>query len=193
MKFIKKIFSAQSNEKKYKNEILPFLILTIFYILLCFILNTFKGTNIILFIIYVVFLYQLVLFFIRLTYVSDNKEIYKYKTGDIKFKFTSIKISINEIILWLESSKIPDILYVKSTLGNRYIIEVGFETNKVRGEFVNKTIWFDDIKINSIGCFKELIKINQLLDFNDCIEVEAITEFNDPKLFYNIIKDINCD
>lgn len=193
MKFIKKFFSAQSKEKKYKNEILPFFILTIFYIILCCILNFFNGTNVILFIIYVVFLYNLILFFIRLSCVSDNKKIYKYKKGDIRFKFSSIKISINEIIFWLESSKIPDTLYLKSYLGNRYIIEVSFETNKIRGEFVNKTIWFDDIKINSMEYFRELVEINQLFDSNECIELEAITEFNDPKLFYNIINDIKCD
>ncbi len=191
MKFFKKIFSVQTNEKKYKYEILPFCILTIFNIIVCFILNFFSGTNIILLIIYVIYLYQLVLFFIRLTCVMDNKKTYKYKLGVVKFKFSSIKISIDEIILWLESSKIPDTLYVKSSFGNRYIIELGFETNGIRGKFVNKTIWFDDIKVSSIEYFKELIEINQLLDFNQCIEVEAITDFSDPKLFYKIIQEIN--
>ena len=188
MIFLKKFFSAQSKEKKYKYEIVPFCFLTIFYLFIGIILNLFENTNIILFVIYVLFIFQLVLFFIRLTCVADNRKILKFKNNEIKMRFSSIKVDFKDIMVWLEKSVVPDTLYVKSVLGKRFIIEISFETKRIRGEFINKTMWFDDVKIASFEKIEEIIQINQILDIDNNIEIEAITEFNDPKLFYEILK-----
>lgn len=188
MIFLKKFFSAQSTEKKYKYEIIPFVLLTVLYSVIVIILNLLENTNIILFIIYVLFIFQLVLLFIRLTCVADNRKILRFKNNEIKMKFSSIKVDFKDIMVWLEKSVIPDTLYVKSVLGKRFIIEISFETTSIRGKFINKTIWFDDVRITSIGKIKEIIEKNQILDMDDNIEIEAITEFNDPKLFYEIFK-----
>ena len=59
MMFLKKIFSAQSNEKKYKYEIIPFFILIVIYSVIMIILSHFKNTNIIAGIICILFIFQL--------------------------------------------------------------------------------------------------------------------------------------
>lgn len=188
MMFLKKIFSAQSNEKKYKYEIIPFFILIVIYSVIMIILSHFKNTNIIAGIICILFIFQLILFFIRLICVADNREISKFKNNEIKMKFPSIKVDFKDIMLWVEKSDIPDTIYVKSILGKRFIIEISFETKGFRRKFINKTIWFDDVRITTLEKFKEIIEINQILDVNNYIEIEAITEFNNPKLFYEMLK-----
>ena len=152
------------------------------------ILSHFKNTNIIAGIICILFIFQLILFFIRLICVADNREISKFKNNEIKMKFPSIKVDFKDIMLWVEKSDILDTIYVKSILGKRFIIEISFETKGFRRKFINKTIWFDDVRITTLEKFKEIIEINQILDVNNYIEIEAITKFNNPKLFYEMLK-----
>ena len=72
-------------------------------------------------------------------------------------RFSSIKVDFKDIMVCLEKSVVPDTLYVKSVLGKRFIIEISFETKRIRGEFINKTIWFDDVKIASFEKIEEII------------------------------------
>ncbi len=190
LKKIGKIFCFHSLENKYMKEFVPFVIITIGNIVILLIANKLKCM-ILLRIIVFVFLYQLYTLVYRLTDVSKRKEYLRYKNGDIKFNFSPRKIEYTKILYLIKiaiNSRSFNSLYLKSTNGNRFLLE--FTTIKRRINEVSRQtkIYFDLEKIDSIKELNSIFKINSLIDENGFVEVEAITGFENPKKFEELVR-----
>ena len=173
MKILKWIFSLKSISKRYVNEILLLCYLIITTLIVAIVSNCFELSKTIDRILGIIILLQWILLFIPcmsriLSIIDYNKDI-KIKNGELKFNFSPILYSLQDILYWLKYASIPDTIYVKrkGNTGN-LIIEVSYEVEKRNGPFVNRKVFIDNeeiqsfTKIQNILTKKCLIKENSL-------------------------------
>lgn len=191
-KFLYEIFTADTDSTSYKKVTLNFLLASIAPIVLFFICNLIPIGNVFRFILLIpmfTFIWMLLMFFVRLMHVSDNKTLINIKRKGYKFKYKPIDLSIQDFEFWLENAEVPETIYVKSKKGINYKFEISFEVKGKNGPFYNKEFYLDDNKINDI---KECLRILYELDiiYNDRIKVFETFDRNSPDTIISIISDL---
>ena len=191
-KFLYEIFTADTDSTSYKKVTLNFLLASIAPIILFFICNLIPIGNIFRFILLIpmfTFIWMLLMYFVRLMHVSDNKALINIKRKGYKFKYEPIDLSIQDFEFWLENAETPETIYVKSKKGINYKFEISFEVKGKNGPFYNKEFYLDDNKINDIN---ECLRIFYELDiiYNDSIKVFETFDRNSPDTIISIISDL---
>ena len=129
-KFLYEIFTADTDSTSYKKVTLNFLLASIAPIVLFFICNLIPIGNVFRFILLIpifTFIWMLLMFFVRLIHVSDNKTLINIKRKGYKFKYKPIDLSIQDFEFWLKNAEVPETIYVKSKKGINYKFEISFE------------------------------------------------------------------
>ena len=194
IKLLKWIFSLESISKRYLYEILLLCYLIITTLIVVIASNCFELSKTINRILGIIILLQWILLFIPcmfriLSIIDYNKDI-KIKNGKLKFNFSPILYSLQDVIYWLEYASIPDTIYVKRKDNNgNVIIEVSYEVEKRNGPFVNKKIFIDNEEIQSFMGIQDILT-KKCLIIENYLYVVATTEMNNPKLFSKIISEI---
>ena len=191
-KFLYEIFTADTDSTSYKKVTLNFLLASITPIVLFFICNLIPIGNVFRFILLIpmyTFIWMLLMYFVRLMHVSDNKALINIKRKGYKFKYKPIDLSIQDFEFWLENAEAPETIYVKSKKGINYKFEISFEVKGKNGPFYNKEFYLDDNKINDIN---ECLRIFYELDiiYNDSIKVFETFDRNSPDTIISIISDL---
>ena len=191
-KFLYEIFTADTDSTSYKKVTLNFLLASIAPIILFFICNLIPIGNVFRFILLIpmfTFIWMLLMFFVRLIHVSDNKDLINIKRKGYKFKYKPIDLSIQDFEFWLKNTEAPETIYVKSKKGINYKFEISFEVKGKNGPFYNKEFYLDDNKINDIN---ECLRIFYELDiiYNDSIKVFETFDRNSPDTIISIISDL---
>lgn len=183
-KFLYEIFTADTDSTSYKKTTLNFLLASIAPIVLFFICNLVPVRNIFRFIILIpifTFIWMLLMYFVRLMHVSDNKNLINIKRDGYKYKYKPIDLSIQDFEFWLENAEAPETIYVKSKKGINYKFEISFEVKGKNGPFYNKEFYLDENKIDTIDCciktFIELEIINK-----NIIKVYETFDRNSPEI-----------
>ena len=191
-KFLYEIFTADTDSTSYKKVTLNFLLATIAPIVLFFICNLIPIGNVFRFILLIpmfTFIWMLLMYFVRLMHVSDNKALINIKRKGYKFKYEPIDLSIQDFEFWLENAEAPETIYVKSKRGINYIFEISFEVKGKNGLFYNKEFYLDDNRINDIN---ECIRIFNELEiiYNDSIKVYETFDRNSPEIINIVILNL---
>lgn len=191
-KFLYEIFTADTDSTSYKKVTLNFLLASIAPIVLFFICNLIPIGNVFRFILLIpmfTFIWMLLMFFVRLIHVSDNKVLINIKRKGYKFKYKPIDLSIQDFEFWLKNAEVPETIYVKSKKGINYKFEISFEVKGKNGPFYNKEFYLDDNKINDIN---ECLRIFNELEiiYNDGIKVFETFDRNSPDTIISIISDL---
>ena len=191
-KFLYEIFTADTDSTSYKKVTLNFLLASIAPIVLFFICNLIPIGNVFRFILLIpmfTFIWMLLMFFVSLMHVSDNKALINIKRKGYKFKYKPIDLSIQDFEFWLQNAEVPETIYVKSKKGINYKFEISFEVKGKNGPFYNKEFYLDDNRINDIN---ECLRIFYELDiiYNDSIKVFETFDRNSPDIIISIISDL---
>lgn len=194
MKLLKWIFSLESISKRYLYEILLLCYLIITTLIVIIASNYFELSKTTDRILGIIILLQWILLFIpcisRILSIVDYNKDMKIKNGKLKFDFSPILYSLQDVIYWLEYASIPDTIYVKRKDNNgNVIIEVSYEVEKRNGPFVNKKIFIDNEEIQSFMGIQDILT-KKCLIIENSLYVVATTEMNNPKLFSKIISEI---
>lgn len=183
-KFLYEIFTADTDSTSYKKVTLNFLLASIAPIVLFFICNLIPIGNVFRFILLIpifTFIWMLLMFFVRLIHVSDNKALINIKRKGYKFKYKPIDLSIQDFEFWLKNAEAPETIYIKSKKGINYKFEISFEVKGKNGPFYNKEFYLDANKIDTIDCciktFIELEIINK-----NIIKVYETFDRNSPEI-----------
>ena len=191
-KFLYEIFTADTDSTSYKKVTLNFLLASIAPIVLFFICNLIPIGNVFRFILLIpifTFIWMLLMFFVRLMHVSDNKALINIKRKGYKFKYEPIDLSIQDFEFWLENAEVPETIYVKSKKGINYKFEISFEVKGKNGPFYNKEFYLDDNKINDINeCLRIFYELEII--YNDSIKVHETFDRNSPDTIISIISDL---
>lgn len=127
-----------------------------------------------------------IILLVKLSVISDNRDKLNFKSGTKKIKYASIKVKYEDVKFLLENASMPETLYVKSSNGNNYIIDVSFEITGRNGKFYNKQLFFDD---DNVSLEEMLNKIKEnIINDSDEIELLALSEFSYPNDFFKIIE-----
>lgn len=191
-KLYSKLFSGETKSLSYLAEIKDFLLGMIIPVIL-FILSDFIPVNtpfrMITVIVFVVSLFMCFLLFVRLIGVSDNKELNDIKRDGYKYKFKPIKINTTDLVFLLNNAKIPETLYLKSSLKINYKFDIDFETKGKNGPFINKKFYLDGKEISSV---QECISIMMDLKIinKDVISIYESFDHSKPELILHIIDDL---
>ena len=191
-KFLYEIFTADTDSTSYKKVTLNFLLASIAPIVLFFICNLIPIGNVFRFILLIpmfTLIWMLLMFFVSLMHVSDNKALINIKRKGYKFKYKPIDLSIQDFEFWLQNAEVPETIYVKSKKGINYKFEISFEVKGKNGPFYNKEFYLDDNRINDIN---ECLRIFYELDiiYNDSIKVFETFDRNSPDIIISIISDL---
>lgn len=191
-KFLYEIFTADTDSTSYKKVTLNFLLASIAPIVLFFICNLIPIGNVFRFILLIpiyTFIWMLLMFFVRLIHVSDNKDLINIKRKGYKFKYKPIDLSIQNFEFWLKNAEAPETIYVKSKKGINYKFEISFEVKGKNGPFYNKEFYLDDNKINDINeCLRIFYELEII--YNDSIKVYETFDRNSPDIIISIISDL---
>lgn len=191
-KFLYEIFTADTDSTSYKKVTLNFLLASIAPIVLFFVCNLIPVGNGFRFLILIpifTFIWMLLMFFVRLMHVSDNKAFMNIKRNGYKFKYEPIDLSIQDFEFWLENAEVPETIYVKSKKGINYKFEISFEVKGKNGPFYNKEFYLDDNKINDINeCLRIFYELEII--YNDSIKVFETFDRNSPDTIISIISDL---
>lgn len=183
-KFLYEIFTADTDSTSYKKVTLNFLLASIVPIVLFFICNLIPIGNVFRFILLIpmfTFIWMLLMFFVRLMHVSDNKALINIKRKGYKFKYKPIDLSVQDFEFWLKNAEVPETIYVKSKEGINYKFEISFEVKGKNGPFYNKEFYLDDNKINDINeCLKIFYELEII--YNDSIKVYETFDRNKPEI-----------
>ena len=140
-KFLYEIFTADTDSTSYRKVTLNFLLASIAPIVLFFICNLIPIGNVFRFILLILmftFIWMLLMFFVSLMHVSDNKALINIKRKGYKFKYKPIDLSIQDFEFWLENAEAPETIYVKSKKGINYKFEISFEVKGKMDHFIIK-------------------------------------------------------
>ena len=191
-KFLYEIFTADTDSTSYKKVTLNFLLASIAPIVLFFICNLIPVGNVFRIIIFVpmfTFIWMLLMFFVSLMHVSDNKALINIKRKGYKFKYKPIDLSIQDFEFLLENAEAPETIYVKSKKGINYKFEISFEVKGKNGPFYNKEFYLDNNKINDINeCLRIFYELEII--YNDGIKVFETFDRNSPDTIISIISDL---
>lgn len=191
-KFLYEIFTADTDSTSYKKVTLNFLLASIAPIVLFFICNLIPIGNVFRFILLIpmfTLIWMLLMFFVSLMHVSDNKALINIKRKGYKFKYKPIDLSIQDFEFWLENTEAPETIYVKSKKGINYKFEISFEVKGKNGPFYNKEFYLDDNKINNINeCLRIFYELEII--YNDVIKVFETFDRNSPDTIISIISDL---
>ena len=191
-KFLYEIFTGDTDSTSYKKVTLNFLLASIAPIVLFFICNLIPIGNVFRFILLIpmfTFIWMLLMFFVSLMHVSDNKALINIKRKGYKFKYKPIDLSIQDFEFWLENAEAPETIYVKSKKGINYKFEISFEVKGKNGPFYNKEFYLDDNKINDINeCLRIFYELEII--YNDGIKVFETFDKNSPDIIISIISDL---
>ena len=191
-KFLYEIFTADTDSTSYKKVTINFLLASIAPIVLFFICNLIPIGNVFRFILLIpmfTFIWMLLMFFVSLMHVSDNKALINIKRKGYKFKYKPIDLSIQDFEFWLENAEAPETIYVKSKKGINYKFEISFEVKGKNGPFYNKEFYLDDNKINDINeCLRIFYELEII--YNDGIKVFETFDKNSPDIIISIISDL---
>lgn len=164
----------------------------VFYILIFILLAILPSDGIIYLIIKVLLICLLMIspifYFVKKNIMLDNIKKDKLKSGKTKFKFTPLKINVNDVKFWLENAIIPDAIYIKGENNKYFVIEVWFEVEA--RTFYNKTLWFDGEEAKNAEDVIRLINENHFVDENCRVLVSATTEYNDPIYFSKVLDEL---
>ena len=191
-KFLYEIFTADTDSTSYKKVTLNFLLASIAPIVLFFICNLIPIGNVFRFILLIpifTFIWMLLMFFVRLIHVSDNKDLINIKRKGYKFKYKPIDLSIQDFEFWLKNAEAPEAIYVKSKKGINYKFEISFEVKGKNGPFYNKEFYLDDNKINDINeCLRIFYELEII--YNDSIKVYETFDRNKPEIINTEISNL---
>ena len=191
-KFLYEIFTGDTDSTSYKKVTLNFLLASIAPIVLFFICNLIPIGNVFRFILLIpmfTFIWMLLMYFVRLMHVSDNKALINIKRKGYKFKYKPIDLSIQDFEFWLENAEAPETIYVKSKKGINYKFEISFEVKGKNGPFYNKEFYLDDNKINDINeCLRIFYELEII--YNYSIKVYETFDRNSPDIIISIISDL---
>ena len=191
-KFLYEIFTGDTDSTSYKKVTLNFLLASIAPIVLFFICNLIPIGNVFRFILLIpmfTLIWMLLMFFVSLMHVSDNKALINIKRKGYKFKYKPIDLSIQDFEFWLKNAETPETIYVKSKKGINYKFEISFEVKGKNGPFYNKEFYLDDNKINDINeCLKIFYELEII--YNDSIKVYETFDRNSPDIIISIISDL---
>ena len=191
-KFLYEIFTADTDSTSYKKVTLNFLLASIAPIVLFFICNLIPIGNVFRFILLIpmfTLIWMLLMFFVSLMHVSDNKALINIKRKGYKFKYKPIDISIQDFEFWLKNAEVSETIYVKSKKGINYKFEISFEVKGKNGPFYNKEFYLDDNKINNINeCLRIFYELEII--YNDGIKVFETFDRNSPDTIISIISDL---
>ena len=191
-KFLSEIFTADTDSTSYKKVSLNFLLASIAPIVLFFICNLIPIGNVFRFILLIpmfTFIWMLLMFFVSLMHVSDNKALINIKRKGYKFKYKPIDLSIQDFKFWLKNAEVPETIYVKSKKEINYKFEISFEVKGKNGPFYNKEFYLDDNKINNINeCLRIFYELEII--YNDVIKVFETFDRNSPDTIISIISDL---
>ncbi len=190
--FIKELFSARTDSLSYKKIIFNFLIGIIAPVALIICANFIPVGSPFRFVILIptiMTIYMVLFFFCRLIHISDNREANDVKSK--KYKYTPVKVSIQDFILLLNMAKMPEIIYTKSLLDINYIFEISFETKGRYGPFFNKKFFLDGKELKDcnqcIDVLEELEIINE-----GYIDVYETFDHNKPEMLLRIIEELKA-
>lgn len=191
-KFLYEIFTADTDSTSYKKVTLNFLLASIAPIVLFFICNLIPIGNVFRFILFIpmfTFIWMLLMYFVSLMHVSDNKALINIKRKGYKFKYKPIDLSIQDFEFWLQNAEVPETIYVKSKKGINYRFEISFEVKGKNGPFYNKEFYLDDNKINNINDCLRIFNELEII-YNDGIKVFETFDRNSPDTIISIISDL---
>lgn len=191
-KFLYEIFTADTDSTSYKKVTLNFLLASIAPIILFFICNLIPIGNVFRFILLIpmfTFIWMLLMYFVSLMHVSDNKALINIKRKGYKFKYKPIDLSIQDFEFWLQNAEVPETIYVKSKKGINYRFEISFEVKGKNGPFYNKEFYLDDNKINNINDCLRIFNELEII-YNDGIKVFETFDRNSPDTIISIISDL---
>lgn len=183
-KFLYEIFTADTDSTSYKKVTLNFLLASIAPIVLFFICNLIPIGNVFRFILLIpifTFNWMLLMFFVRLIHVSDNKDLINIKRKGYKFKYKPIDLSIQDFEFWLKNAEVPETIYVKSKKGINYKFEISFEVKGKNGPFYNKEFYLDANKIDTIDCCIKIFIELEIINKN-IIKVYETFDRNSPEI-----------
>ena len=191
-KFVSKLFSGETDNISYLEETKDFLLGMIVPVI-SFVLSLLIPVDTPFRLLTAVFLglifFMVLLFSVRLTRVSDNKEVKNIKRTNYKFKYKPIKLSVGDFKYWIKNAVMPETIYVKSALKVNYKFMVDYETQGKNGPFINKRFYLDNKELKDE---KECVKVFQELSiiFNDYILVYETFDHNRPEIIIEIIDEL---
>lgn len=187
--FLKIIFCVSTNETKKTKQVIcsvSTIIFLIFVIVLSDIFLNRIAYRVIASICCLSIVIVSLILLIKLSVIGDNRDKFNFKSATKKIKYASIQVKYEDVKFFLEHALMPETLYVKSSNGNNYIIDVSFEITGRNGKFYNKQLFLDDDNV-SLAEMLHNIKKNMMND-SDEIELLALSEFSCPNDFYKIIE-----
>ena len=191
-KFVSKLFSGETDNISYLEETKDFL-LGIIVPVISFVLSLLIPVDTPFRLLTAVFLglifFMVLLFSVRLTRVSDNKEVNNIKRTNYKFKYKPIKLSVGDFKYWIKNAVMPETIYIKSLHKINYKFVVDFETQGKNGPFVNKRFFLDNNELNDeIECIKVFQELGII--FEDYILVYETFDHNRPDIIFEIINEL---
>lgn len=191
----KHLFTGYSEEIHFKKELITLFSIILYNIILIILIDLLKLNNyfiirLILAMSLIFTFFLIILCFIRIIKISDNRDYLKRKNNEVRYKFKPKLYNIEDIKLWLEKYDIPDIIFVKSTDNKHYDIQITFDMKERRGPFINRKFMIDKQEYSDIDELIKLLYDYKIIDDNDTVCVEALIDKNNPELFANILKQI---
>ena len=193
--FLEELFSAETDSLDYKKIVLNFLIGIILPVALiiggCFIPSSSPFRSLV-FIPTIIVGCMAFLFFCRLINVGDNRDENAVKNNKHKYKYTPVKVSVQDFILLLDIANSPETIYTKSSLGKNHIFEISFDIGK-NGlkRFYDKAFILDGKELkDSDQCIQTLEKLKIIN--NGYIDVYETFDHNKPEIILKIIEKIKA-
>lgn len=188
MKYLKELFKFSSDDLKYKNTVLVYIVVNIVLVLITILSDiVFENAYLLRSIIAALFVYFLMTFSIRLTAISDNRSAQKIKNGKYTFKFKPILVNVDDIIIWLKHMEEPETI-ICSYINEFYIIEIAFDLTGIRGDYYNKQLYFNNAIISESDLIKKLREKNQ----DGKITVYETFDRNKPEILIDEIDEIKA-
>lgn len=188
MKYLKELFKFSSDDLKYKNTVLVYIVVNIVLVLITILSDiVFENAYLLRSIIAALFVYFLMTFSIRLTAISDNRSAQKIKNGKYTFKFKPILVNVDDIIIWLKHMEEPETI-ICSYINEFYIIEIAFDLTGIRGDYCNKQLYFNNAIISENDLINKLRKKNQ----DGKITVYETFDRNKPEILIDEIDEIKA-
>lgn len=192
-KFIKGIFSFNTDSVKYSLEVIK-LLTGIIFVGIGLTLTELVFPNVLIIQIlrgiFVFVGFEVLLSFMwRIDCVFKNKEKYMLKNKKNKFKHNPLYLPISDFIFLVKNAVNPETLYVESETGEFFIVQIAFDITGTRGMFYNKHFVIDEEEI-----YDEVKFLNKLrgkgIIYEEKIKVYALFDYNKPQILLSVINSL---
>jgi hypothetical protein len=117
------------------------------------------------------------------TFKSENEKI-----KEKKFKFSTVKYPLEDILYFFENTDLPEALYVVNANGDIDLLEVMMDFDDHTNAFFDKGYYLNKDEYPTLEELKSIIIENKICDSYNYLTIKCISDENDPSLLKEAIR-----